>query len=348
MAPTRGVTAHTRRSMAAPRAPPAAQSSSAAQTHRHHTLAYTLDRHMETTESERIIDTTTGVATAVPEEHRATGSPSRAKSNGQLSATKMENLRQQARGQLSHQVAGHGWTHGQYRHPILQLTRDLHGYGVHHDTQMLLWHAMREYIPPLDAAISNRRALEGDLLIEADDEGLEEELRDWWELIPVGILGEQSTYQGGDVYLNMLSDNADEYGLGVGEKLLERGGTGIRRLVAPNMRTISSADRDQDGIFELYQNSTDQLEREDIDPGDLSRLDNRPTVDVMAFRPSTENEWPYPLAWSLKQTGEAFLRIVESTINGWWRFGDPSMHFNLQFDAEAEPDLVTVQQGDDD
>lgn len=294
--------------------------------------------------AETVRDSYTGVSTTVP--GRTSNGKSRAPAIGKVPRSELNGqttaLARETATQLSHTTAG--FETGTHRHPVLQLTRKPWGYGVEHDTQLLLWHAMREYIPPLDAAIENRRALEGDLVIESEDEQLQDELREWWEEVPVGKLGNRASMTGGDTYLNMLAENADEYGLGVGEVLLAERGRAIRRLYVPNMRTVSSADRDADGIYELYQNDHDLIERNDIDQADLNRLDNRPTVHVVAFRASTESEWPFPLAWSLKQVAEAFLRILNSTINGWWRFGDPSMHFSLEYDAEADYQTRSIGQ----
>ena len=228
------------------------------------------------------------------------------------------------------------------RQPILKIVDRLPGSGPAHQTQLLLWHVMREYIPTLDAAIGNRRQLEGNLVIESEDEGLQDELRTFWDGILVGRLDGEASFRGGDFYLNMLAENADEYGLSAGEMIVSDDARSISRLVVPNTRSLSTADRNGDGLFELYQNDPSLLERPDVDRTELSRLDNRPTVQSLAFRPSTESEWPYPLAWSLKKVGEAFLRIVDSTINGWWRFGDPSMLFNLEFDPDSEFETVTI------
>lgn len=245
---------------------------------------------------------------------------------------------------MDHTTAGFESGH---KHPILQMTQQTYGWGKAHQTQMLLWHAMREYVPILDAAIENRRRIEGNLAIESEDERLEEELRDFWRSVPVGYLGNRASQSGGDKYLNMLAETADEYGLAAGEALIGEQGREIRRLVVPNARTLGTADRDGDGIYELYQNDVDRLDRGDVDVSDLHRLDNRPTVDVLAFRASTEDEWPYPLAWSLKRVSEAFLRIFESVINGWWRFGDPSMLFNAQYEADADYETISTDITDE-
>lgn len=247
---------------------------------------------------------------------------------------------------MDHTTAG--FDHTKHKHPILQMTERTFGWGTRHKTQMLLWHAMREYVPILDAAIENRRWIEGNVVIESEDERLQDELRDWWRSVPVGYLGNRASQAGADRYLNMLAETADEYGLSAGEALLGEQGRSIRRLVVPNARTLGTSDRDGDGIYELYQNDVDRLEHDAVEAENIYRLDNRPTVNVLAFRASTESEWPYPMAWSLKRVAEAFLRIFESVINGWWRFGDPSIHFSAEYDADSDFEMVTEEYEDAD
>lgn len=230
--------------------------------------------------------------------------------------------------------------HGAGAHPIRTLTDRMHPTTRKHEVKMLVWHLMRQYLPILDATIGkHRRALEGDVVITSDDEGLQEALTGFWTDVPAGYLGGRASYRGGDTYLNMLAENADEYGVGVGEIQPDEQGTEIRRLVAPNMRTVSMEDRDNDDVWELYQTQG----------GSRKRIDDSPLVQVMAFRPATENPWPPPLAWSLEKTAEAILRMMEALINGWWRFGDPSMLVGINYDPEANPQLTSeeTEEGQD-
>lgn len=223
-----------------------------------------------------------------------------------------------------------------YTEPILQMTQHLPGQGLMHDTQMLLWHAMRQYSPTLDAAIRNRRTLEGGAVIESEDEGLAAALNAFWRTVPVGYLGARATLVGGDNYLSMLADNADEYGLAVGEILTDEAGREVRRLVAPNMRTISMHDENRDGLSELFQTQR----------GTRRRIDNEPLVQVMSLSYATEGPWPCPLAWSAVKSTEAVMRMFESVINGWWRFGDPSLMMGMEFDKDAAIDTTPVLMPD--
>ncbi len=221
---------------------------------------------------------------------------------------------------------------GAYREAILQMTASLPGFGAVHETQMLLWHAMRQYSTTLDAAIRNRRTLEGHLEISSDDEGLALFLNDYAEQIAVGFLGGQATLRGLDTYLTHLAESADEYGLAAGEMQFDERARAIRRLVVPSVRTLSIADRDTDDTWELYQRRR----------GKEERLDDRPAVQVLSFNAPVEGPWPPPLAWSATKSTEVILRMSEAVLNGWWRFGDPSLLLGLEFDKEADIDTESV------
>lgn len=218
-------------------------------------------------------------------------------------------------------------------HPIQQITSRSYGYGVQHDTQLLIFHLVRQYIPTLDAVIKNRRQLEGYASVASKDQGLADALNDWLFDVPVGYIGGRASLSGVNVYANMMADNADEYGLSAGEIQVDRRGREIRRLVVPNVRTLSLHDEDRDDISELYQTQN----------GQRKRLDDNPLVQVISFTYSAETPWPFPLAWSLLKSSEAILRMYESVINGWWRFGDPSLLLGIQYkDPEQQPQMQSV------
>jgi len=225
--------------------------------------------------------------------------------------------------------------------PIQQLVRRMPGRGIAHEVQLLTFHLMRKYSPTLNNTIWLNRWLEGDLKIHAEDEGLERALTDWSRQVDVGYLGGTASQSGLDAYLNMLASAADEYGLGVGEMQLEDEGRGVERLVAPNPRTLSTQDRDGDGLEELYQSQA--VKRSGgVQGREQRRLDDKETVQTLAFRPTAEGAWPQPLAWGAVQSTEAVMRMYESVLNGWWRFGDPSLLTTMEFDADASPQQVTL------
>lgn len=241
-------------------------------------------------------------------------------------------------------VAGDFDGDGRYSDPILQLVRRLPGYGLAHEVQLLTLHLMRKYSPTLDNTIGLCRRLEGDLVIHSEDEGLERALTDWARQVPVGYIASEVAMTGLDTYLDMLADGADEYGMGVGEMLLTPEGNDVARLVTPNMRTIQLADRDADGLWEMYQRQTDRVTADSVQPEErgTGRIDNRRTVQTLVFRPSAEDPWPYPLAWSAMQSTEAVMRMYHSVLNGWWRHGDPSLLNKIEFDADSSTDMTTL------
>lgn len=225
--------------------------------------------------------------------------------------------------------------------PIQQLVRRMPGRGLTHDVQLLTFHLMRRYSPTLNNVIRISRALEGDLVIRSEDEGLERELTDWMRQVNVGYLAGNAAHTGLDTYLNMMASAADEYGMTAGEIRLMDNGRGIERLVVPNARTLSTSDRDGDGLEELYQSQT--VRRTGGTQGRRQRrLDDKETVQTLSFRPTANGTWPQPLAWAAVQSTEAMMRMYESVLNGWWRFGDPSLLTKMEFDAEASPDMVTI------
>lgn len=231
-------------------------------------------------------------------------------------------------------IAGDALSH---QHPILTLTNRAYASGPRHDLQLVVFHAMRQYCPTLDAAIKNRRTLEGDAHVESEDEGLADALNEFVHDVPVGYIGGRATLRGLNTYANMMADNADEYGLSAGEILTDERGQEVTRLVVPNARTLSMRDDDSDGIHELYQQSRTGL----------VRIDDAALVQTLSFSASSETPWPYPLAWSLVKSTEAVMRMFEAVINGWWRFGDPSLLNIIEYDADATPERVDVAAGPD-
>lgn len=224
--------------------------------------------------------------------------------------------------------------------PIQQLVHRMPGRGLAHDVQMLTFHLMRRYSPTLNNVIRICRSLEGDLIIKSEDEGLERELTQWARQVDVGYLAGNASFTGLDTYLNVLASAADEYGLGVGEMDLMDNGRGVDRLVTPNSRTLSTQDRDGDGYEELYQSQSIRQGR--VQGRRQRRLDNEETVQSLTLRPTANGSWPQPLAWAAVQSTEAVMRMYESVLNGWWRFGDPSLMTTMQFDSDANPDMVTL------
>jgi hypothetical protein len=108
------------------------------------------------------------------------------------------------------------------------------------------------------------------------------------------------------------------------------------------VRTIETSDRDGDGLHEVFQSQSRKTDGVNTQGRTMQRIDDKPTVQTLAFRPSGEDPWPYPLAWSAVRSTEAVLRMYESVLNGWWRFGDPSLMSKMQFDSDSNPDMVTL------
>lgn len=222
--------------------------------------------------------------------------------------------------------------------PIQQLVRRMSGRGLTHDIQLLTYHLMRRYSPTLNNVIRICRSLEGDVIIRSEDEGLQRALTEWVNSVKVGYLAGSAAHTGLDSYLNVMASAADEYGLSAGEMYLGEEGRGVRRLVTPNPRTLSTSDRNNDGLDELYQSQARQRGQ----GRRQKRIDDKETVQTLAFRPTANGPWPQPLAWAAIQSTEAVMRMYDSVLNGWWRFGDPSLITTMEYDSDASPDTVRI------
>ena len=224
------------------------------------------------------------------------------------------------------------------QHPILQLTKHRPGSGIAHGAQLLVFHAMREYLPTLDSAITNRRALEGDITITSEDEGLQDALEDFADEVAVGYVAGNASRRGLNTYVHKLADMADEYGLSAGEIVADERGTEIERLVVPSSRTLSLEQQQTERAAGGYLYRLKQHQ-----DGRTTYLDDKPLVQVLSFTHGGDDAWPRPMAWSLVKSGEILLRIMEAVENGWWRFGDPSLLNAVEYgDAEAQPDMAEV------
>ncbi|MEM8599294.1 MAG: hypothetical protein AAGF99_05195 [Bacteroidota bacterium] len=234
----------------------------------------------------------------------------------------------------------------QHRHPILALAEHRPGDGLAHQVQLAVYHALRVYLPTLDSAIHNRRQLEGTLVITSDDDSLAEMLTEWAEAVPVGYV--DAGVDGGPLcgladYVDTLASAADEYGLAAGEALLTDDARDIARLLVPCPRTLGlrrfpAAQGRQRDMRQLVQ----------TDSRGQVVLDGQ-TIQTLAFVPDAEQPWPRPLAWSLVQAGEVLMRMYQSVVQGWWRFGDPTLLNTLSYRLgkdDPTPPLTSVGEGD--
>ncbi|MEM8558371.1 MAG: hypothetical protein AAGG50_11165 [Bacteroidota bacterium] len=234
----------------------------------------------------------------------------------------------------------------QHRHPILALAERRPGDGLAHQVQLAVYHALRVYLPTLDSAIHNRRQLEGSLVITSDDDGLAAMLTEWAEAVPVGYV--DAGIDGGPLcgladYIDTLASATDEYGLAAGEALLTDDARDIARLLVPcprtlGLRCIPAAQGQERDMRQLVQ--TDSRGQVVLDG---------PTIQTLAFVPDAEQPWPRPLAWSLVQAGEVLMRMYQSVVQGWWRFGDPTLLTTLAYtlgENDQAPDVTSVGEGD--
>lgn len=220
--------------------------------------------------------------------------------------------------------------------PIVDLMRKYPGYigdvlpyGWNHQAWLLTQRVIRKSVPALDAAIIKRRFLEGSVVVEADDQGLENDINDWIENVQVGYTPDHPV-QGLQVWLDRAAENADEMGLGLVEIRMNESGTELERLVAPDPRLFSfqRIDGDPENWY-LHHRRT----REGKVMG--QRLTS-PMVRTLQLSHDNTSPWGRALASGLEFTAEVFIRMWISLNNLVWRMGDPSKIWKLMYDPEAE------------
>lgn len=219
-----------------------------------------------------------------------------------------------------------------YREPILQMTARLPGFGAVHETQGLLWHAIRQFVPSVDSAILNRRVLEGRPEAEARDEGLQSALQHFMDTVAVGYLEGQAQQRGISHYLEGLAAFADEYGLAAGECVLSEDARQIARLVMPTPRSLTLRRDSASGYYALYQHQA----------SGQRRIDDRPLVQVLSFRSPVDGPWPPPMVWAATKAVEGSMRVQEGGLNSWWIHSETPRLLGHAFDKDATPDTVST------
>jgi len=206
--------------------------------------------------------------------------------------------------------------------PIETLVQRLSPNNISLQHELYLRHAIRSNLSDVTTALLYRRALEGDLVIESDDQVLEEELREWASSIPVGpILGEGAP-MGLNLYLDIMADTADEYGLAVGEKAYR--GRRLERLLTPDMRTFDLERVQGSSASRLVQDQTGN--KVPIEGG---------TIHSLVFKGSSTKRWPPAMIDGAVLPAEALLRMIISMNTIWLKAGDPPMLYSIQYEKDA-------------
>lgn len=215
---------------------------------------------------------------------------------------------------------------------VTRLVHNLPGHGLTHKLALYTFYAIREALPVVNDAISKRRFLEGEMIIEAEDQGLQRELREFARNVVVGFVRGPDPTKGLNTYLDDLADNADTYGLGVGEIVLDEAGQEIDRLVVPSSRTFEYRKESQsDQYWRLYQQDPD-------DPGTgWGRAVDGSNIQLLGFRSNPEGPWPLSMLWGLPFVAQVVIRMLISVDNLWWTAGDPASVWNILYDPEHGP-----------
>lgn len=201
-----------------------------------------------------------------------------------------------------------------------------------------VYHQIRENLPIVDAAIKNRRVLEGHPIFTSDDDGLAEYLNEVARDLPVGFIGESATLRGLHRAINALSDASDEYGMGGLEVHLSENQREVEAVVVPSPRMLSLRDNRETARNDIWYHDRRANRR--------LRVDNLPTWSFLSFTYTSDSAWPVPMTWSLLKNSEIMLRALNSVASAWWRYGDPPNLFTMEFDKEANPTMVQVESDD--
>ena len=223
--------------------------------------------------------------------------------------------------------------------PIVRLMRKMPGYirtDLPYGQDHLMWlttlRVIRKSVPALDAAILKRRFLEGTLVAESDDQGLQDAINTFIQNVVVGYTPNQPK-TGLQIWLDHLGENADEFGEAVGEIRLTENGREIERLVVPDSRSFT--------YQRLAQGSEDwTLYQRQLNDGGtyMEQPVDSPFVRTMQFTPSPLSPWGRALAGGLEFTSEVFIRLMISMNNLVWRMGDPSKLWKIMYGPEVELD----------
>lgn len=237
--------------------------------------------------------------------------------------------------------------------PIMRLIRRLPGHGAEHASKLFLFEALRETLPVLNAAIMKRRFVEGVVNIESTDPGLRTALRDFAERLPVQNYADASALTGLDTFLDLASENADTFGLAPVELVV--GLAGIERAVAPTPRsfyfkTVEQTSREADaaGVERSRTRRFHEL-RQSTSDGDTAV--GGPFVRLLTFSPDPVGPWGRPLAWGMPFVAEILVRMLVSLNNLWWKSGDPSTFWQINYERGPEgqlPDTADIQEDADD
>ncbi|RCX32067.1 hypothetical protein [Thioalbus denitrificans] len=210
-----------------------------------------------------------------------------------------------------------------------------------------LYEALREAIPPIDAAINRLVTLDGIIRPEAESDRLQRAITDWMDNVRVNDLetGFQAFYrsQGNELY---------EQGFTVGEWALSTTADDVERLRVADSKGVHF--RRRDGRLEAWyrpptpqrntrRDGTEQIERvlrntySAGDLGDLQGIGYRrlePAALVYAvYNPEADSPYGVSLMRSMEFVARVLLTIDNATLQTWERFGNPAFSLNYKTNA---------------
>lgn len=183
-----------------------------------------------------------------------------------------------------------------------------------------VWRAIRQAIPLLDAIISKMSILNGQIYIECNDKGIENEINYFIQNVKIKNTIDESIQnrKGLNQYLIEMSDMALEQGFSLGEIVTDKRKKEIESLKINDSMKFDWR-KQYNGDYKLYSINIGSV-NEEIKPSFYKQLFG---YDIRA-------QQYLGLFWNIESIARIILRIWNSTELIWWRFGDPSMFIEIK------------------
>lgn len=220
-----------------------------------------------------------------------------------------------------------------------------------------LYEALREAIPPIDAAIARLCTLDGILRVQGGNDALVAEIEDWMDSVPVNDLQEglQSFYAG-------QSNELYEQGFGVGT--FEVSGRDVVRLRVRDSKGVYFAPAAR-GIETWYappapergrHDGTDQVERvlrnnyrsasaitATLAGNGYQRLRGDRMVHA-ALAVEADNPYGVSLLRSMEFVARVLLTMDNAQLQTWRRFGDPIFEVTYKTKSRVNPEDLDARK----
>ncbi len=207
------------------------------------------------------------------------------------------------------------------RHPFGVLD----GYVPLRTGEILLYRAIREAVPIVDAAMLKIVRLCGGVTVACDDRRAQGEMERFLRTVNTGR-GQRGIQSFLDCYL----DSMLTCGRGVGEIVPERRGKGIAAVLCGNAADVEIREGDSPLEFTICNR------REN---GELAELPYQELLLFTPFQPETDSPYGVSMLRSMPFLAEVLLKIYQAVGMNWERMG------NVRFAVVYKPDRDTADRG---